>query len=85
MHSAEGWDELLLPEIERQQAAGKQVAFPGDAAFAKPEVDESSEQRNVQYAIRIPANKSLKLEIEKILFLPTGRPGQRPRVRYKSF
>ena len=38
VHSAEDWDELLLPEIERQQAAGKQVAFRGDAAFAKPEV-----------------------------------------------
>ena len=31
--SAEDWDELLLPEIERQQAAGKQVAFRGDAAL----------------------------------------------------
>ena len=29
VHSAEDWDELLLPEIERQQAAGKQVAVPG--------------------------------------------------------
>ena len=37
VHSAEDWDELLLPEIERQQAAGKQVALRGDAAFAKPE------------------------------------------------
>ena len=26
---------------ERQQAAGKQVAFRGDAAFAKPEVYEA--------------------------------------------
>ena len=56
VHSAEDWDELLLPEIERQQAAGKQVAFRGDAAFAKPEVYEASEERGVQYAIRIPAN-----------------------------
>ena len=39
VHSAEDWDELLLPEIERQQAEGKQVAFRGDAAFAKPEMD----------------------------------------------
>ena len=53
VHSAEDWDELLLPEIERQQAAGKQVAFRGDAAFAKPEVYEASEERGVQYAIRI--------------------------------
>ena len=85
VHSAEDWDELLLPEIERQQAAGKQVAFRGDAAFAKPEVYEASEERGVQYAIRIPANKSLELEIEDILFRPPGRPSRKPLVRYKSF
>jgi hypothetical protein len=33
VHSAEGWEELLLPEIDRQQAQGKEVAFRGDAAF----------------------------------------------------
>ena len=85
VHSAEDWDELLLPEIERQLAAGKQVAFRGDAAFAKPEIYESSEERGVQYAIRIPANKSLELEIEDILFRPPGRPSRKPLVRYKSF
>ena len=86
VHSAEDWDELLLPEIERQQAAGKQVAFRGDAAFAKPEVYEASEERGVQYAIRIPANKSLELEIEDILFRPPGRPSAASRlVRYKNF
>jgi hypothetical protein len=36
VHSAEDWDELLLPEIERQQAEGKEVVFRADAAFAKP-------------------------------------------------
>ena len=86
VHSAEDWDELLLPEIERQQAAGKQVAFRGDAAFAKPEVYEASEERGVQYAIRIPANRSLELEMaEDILFRPPGRPGRKSLVRYKSF
>jgi hypothetical protein len=85
VHSAEDWDELLLPEIERLQAAGKQVAFRGDAAFAKPEVYESSEERGVQYAIRMPSNKSLELEIEDILFRPPGRPSRKPLVRYKSF
>ena len=73
VHSAEDWGELLLPEIERQQAAGKQVAFRGDAAFAKPEVYEASEERGVQYAIRIPTNKSLELEIEDILFSAAGK------------
>ncbi len=41
VHSAEGWEELLLPEIERQQQNGKEVAFRADAAFAKPEIYEA--------------------------------------------
>ena len=39
----------------------------------------------MQYAIRIPANKSLELATEDILFQPPGRPGRKPLVRYKSF
>ncbi len=41
VHSAEGWEELLLPEIERQQKLDKEVVFRADAAFAKPEVPGS--------------------------------------------
>ena len=85
VHSAEDWDELLLPEIERQQAEGKQVTFRADAAFAKPEIYEVLEERGVDYAIRIPANKSLELKIEDILSRPPGRPSRKPLVRYKSF
>jgi len=33
VHSAECWEELLLPEIERQQKLGKEVVFRADAAF----------------------------------------------------
>ena len=83
--SAEDWDELLLPELERQQAEGKQVTFRADAAFAKPEIYETLEERGVDYVIRIPANKNLELEIEDILFRSPGRPGRKPLVRYKSF
>ena len=70
--SADDWDELLVPEIERQQAQGKLVAFRADAAFARPAIYEALEARGVQYAIRIPANKSLEREIEDILFRPGG-------------
>ena len=56
VHSAEGWEELLLPEIERQQKLSKAVTFRADAAFAKPEIYEALEERGVKYAIRIPAN-----------------------------
>ena len=34
----EDWEELLLPEMERQQKVGKEVVFRADAAFAEPEV-----------------------------------------------
>ena len=56
LHSAEGREEMLLPEIERQQKAGKEVMFRADAAFAKPEIYEAP-------AIRIPSNDSLEREL----------------------
>jgi len=37
VHSADDWEELLLPEIGRQQKLGKEAVFRSDAAFAKPE------------------------------------------------
>jgi hypothetical protein len=39
----------------------------------------------VGYAIHIPANKNLELEIEDLLFRSPGRPSRKPLVRYKSF
>jgi hypothetical protein len=52
---ADDWEELLLPEIERQQKLGKEVVFRADAAFAKPEIYDALEERGAKYAIRIPA------------------------------
>jgi hypothetical protein len=43
VHSAEGWEEVLLPEIDRQQQNRKEVAFRGDAAFARPEISDCYE------------------------------------------
>ncbi len=84
VHSAEGWEDLLLPEIERQQRMGKEVAFRGDAAFAKPEVYEALEAPGVKYAIRISANDSLERDIAELLPRPVGRPSQKPLVEYKG-
>ena len=83
--SADDWDDLLVPEIDRQQAAGRRVAFRADAAFARPAIYEGLERRDVAYAIRMPANKNLELAVEDILFRPPGRPSCKPLVRYKSF
>ena len=85
VHSAEGWEELLLPEIERQQKLGKEVAFRGDAAFAKPELYAALEERRVKYVIRLPANDNVERKIAELLTRPVGRPSYRPLIRYKSF
>jgi hypothetical protein len=45
VHSADDWEEVLLPEIERQQQHGKEVVVRADAAFAKPEIYEALEKR----------------------------------------
>ncbi len=70
VHSAENWEEVLLPEIERQQEAGKEVVFRADAAFSKPEIYEALEERGVKYAIRLPANDNLLRDIEELLTRP---------------
>jgi hypothetical protein len=85
VHSADDWEELLLPEIERQQKQGKEVVVRADAAFAKPEIYEALEERGVNYAIRIPANENLERDIAELLPRPVGRPSIRPLVGYKSF
>jgi len=84
-HSADDWEELLLPEIERQQKLGKEVVFRADAAFAKPEIYEALEERGVKYAIRIPANENLERDIAELLTRPVGRPSHKPVVWYKGF
>ncbi len=85
VHSAEDWEELLLPEIERQRSTGKEVVFRADAAFATPEIYEAMEERGVKYAIRLPANDSLERDIEELLTRPVGRPSHKPIVWYKGF
>jgi hypothetical protein len=85
VHSAEGWEELLLPEIERQQKLGKEVVFRADAAFAKPEIYEALEKRGVRYAIRIPSNDNLERDIAELVPRPVGRPSKKPLVEYKGF
>jgi hypothetical protein len=85
VHSAAGWEELLLPEVERQQRQGKEVAFRADAAFAKPELYEALEERDVKYAIRLPSNDNLERYVVELLTRPVGRPSYKAVVRYKSF
>ena len=85
VHSADGWDEVLLPVIDRLQGRGHTVIVRADAAFALPAVYEALERRGVRYAIRLPANDVLMRQIEDLLTRPRGRPSHAPLVRYRSF
>ena len=53
--------------------------------FAKPEVYEYLESRDIGYAIRLPANDVLQRHIRHLLKRPVGRPPKRPVVRYHDF
>jgi hypothetical protein len=79
------WEELPLPEIERQQQRGKVVMFRADAAFAKPELHAALEERNMKYAIRLPSNDNLERHVAKLLTRSVGRSSYKPVVRLKSF
>jgi len=85
VHSADEWDEVLLPVIDRYRARGQTVVVRADAAFALPALYEALERRGVRYAIRLPANDILERRIEDLLTRPRGRPSHAPLVRYRSF
>jgi Transposase DDE domain group 1 len=78
VHSAEGWDEVLLPIIDRYRRRRQRVVVRADAAFARPEIYEALERRGVRYAIRLPANDVLERRIEDLLTRPRGRPSHAP-------
>ncbi len=85
VHSADGWDEVLLPVIDRYRAREHAVVVRADAAFAIPALYKALEGRGVAYAIRLPANDVLERAIEDLLTRPRGRPSHAPLVRYRSF
>ncbi len=85
VHSADRWRELLAPAVERYRKKGVRLLFRADAAFAKPEVYDYLERRQVGYAIRLPANDVLQKEIRHLLKRPVGRPPKKPVIWYHDF
>jgi hypothetical protein len=85
VHSAERWREVLEPAVERYQKKGMRLLFRADAAFAKPEVYEFLESRDIGHAIRLPANQVLQGHIKHLLKRPVGRPPKKPIVCYHEF
>ena len=60
VHSAGNWRQALGPILSRYAATGVRRYFRADAAFAKPDIYERLEERQVLYAIRLPGNEALQ-------------------------
>ena len=75
----------LDPVVERYFTAAVRLLFRADAAFAKPEIYEYLETRQIDYAIRLPANEVLQRKIAHLLTRPTEGPSPKPIVSYHDF
>ena len=71
--------------VERYFTAAVRLLFRADAAFAKPEIYEYLETRQIYYAIRLPANEVLQRKIAHLLTRPTEGPSPKPIVSYHDF
>jgi hypothetical protein len=85
VHSAEGWQEFIEPIVERYLKAAVRLLFRADAAFAKPELYDYLETRQIGYAIRLPANEVLQRAIAHLLVRPTEWPSREPIVSHHDF
>jgi hypothetical protein len=85
VHSADDWQEVLDPVVERYLIAAVRPLFRADAAFAKPELYEYLEAKCIGYAIRLRSNQVMQREIAHLLIRPTEWTSRKPIVSYHDF
>jgi hypothetical protein len=85
VHSADGWESVLKPVVERYKGKLSRIYFRADAGFANPEVYEFLEAERIKYAIRLPANRILQERIGHLLTRPIGRPPNEVQLFYANF
>lgn len=78
VHSAEDWEDVLLPEIERQQKLGEEVLCRAVAAFAKPTIVEA---RGARGGV---AGEVLHVFERHALFEQVGDDGDAEQVRRET-
>ncbi len=83
--SADDWQGMLVPVIERYRHLDIRKYFRGDAGFALPELYEFLETEGFTYAIRLSANAVLYREIDHLMKRPVGRPPVQPIVYLHQF
>jgi Transposase DDE domain group 1 len=84
VHSADGWQRVLKPVVNRYLGKVSRIYFRADAAFAMPGVYEYLEAERIKYAIRLPANPVLQNRIGYLLKRPVGRPPHEVRRYYAT-
>jgi hypothetical protein len=85
VHSADGWEEVLLPVIDRYQARKQTVVVRADAAFALPALYEALERRAWPTPSGFRPIRCWSGGSRTWLTRPRGRPSFAPLVRYRSF
>src|ERR1700704_4502517 len=85
VHSADGWEGVLTPVVERYQGKVSAIYLGAGAGFANPEVYEFLEAERIKHAIRLPANRILQERIGYLLQRPVGRPSIDVRRSYANF
>jgi Transposase DDE domain group 1 len=85
VHSADGWENVLKPVVERYKEKVSRIYFRADAGFANPEIYEFLESASIKYAIRLPGNRILQERIGHLLTRPIGRPPNEVRRSYANF
>jgi hypothetical protein len=85
VHSAEGWEEVLKPVMDRYADTNILRLFRADAAFAIPALYETLEAAGYLYAIRLPTNAVLQEKIAPLLKRPVRRPPNRVRRLFGDF
>jgi hypothetical protein len=85
VHSADDWQSVLEPVIDRYRGYDIRHFFRGDAGFADPDVYRYLEAEGYFYVIRLKGNQILYNNIEHLLTRPVGRPPKKPIILYHSF
>lgn len=84
VHSADGWQDVLVPVVLRYRGKISCIYFRAAAGFTNPEVYEFLEAEGISYTIRLPANRIL-LDRIGLLRPPVGRPPNPVRRYYANF
>jgi hypothetical protein len=85
VHSADGWEEVLKPVMDRYADKDILRLFRADAAFAISGLYVTLETAGYFYAIRLLMNTVLQEKIADLLKRPVGRPPNEVRGVYGDF